>query len=278
MKKQFRNLLMLFLMACLVISCNSYPAGTATATTVQTPSATTSGTNSTAGLDLQALNDLINNYATSLGSNGQVNPSDIEREVNKEGGINNVSLDGDGQVNFVRVSEFNKNGKLGLEFYALTKSKGDVLVATTYINPSSQTVNVVGNPTYYGYNNEYSFILSSMLFYHYFSYPHSYYYSPYRYGHYYSGYHYYRSVPHSAYYSRPIIRNHVTVNHVTVNKTTVNRTTINRNNTRPNNNYRSNTNTRPSSSFRSSSSSRPSSSFRSSSSSSSRSSSSGRRR
>jgi hypothetical protein len=264
MKKQFRNLLMLFLMACLVISCNSYPAGTATATTTQSPSATTTGNNNTAGLDLQALNDLINNYATSLGSNGKVNPSDIEKEVNKEGGINNVSLDGDGQVNFVRVSEFNKNGKLGLEFYALTKSKGDVLVATTYINPSTQTVNVIGNPTYYGSNNEYSFMLSSLLFYHYFTYPHSYYYSPYRYGHYYSGYHYYRSVPHSAYYSRPIIRNHVTVNRVTIN-----RTTINRNNTRPNtnNNYRSNTNTRSSSSFRSSSSSRPSSSFRSSSSS-----------
>ena len=166
-------------------------------------------------LDLQALGELVKQ------SN---NPQEIEEKLNMDNSINNLDLDGDGNRDYLKVTEFGEGNDRG---YSITdvQSDGEPEVATVNVNIQNQTMQLNGNPNYYGnMNNSYqsSFTNTDFLLLAWMMQPHyTYYRSPYHYGYY--GYHY-RPVPvmsYRSYHSSPYISNtHSKTTYRTTTKTT----------------------------------------------------------
>ncbi len=186
-------------MACLVAlsSCDDVNRGQVyvnqSPNVVVTPTATNLGDN----LDLQALGELVRSSTTA---------QEVENKLNTTGSINNLDLDGDGNVDYIKVTEYGNGDTKGFSFTVDLPNGEKQELATIDIqkNANGAAMNIQGNQQVYGngayYQSHYN--LSDLMIMHYLFSYHSPYYSPYRYGYYPSYYHSYRSAPSTAYRSR----------------------------------------------------------------------------
>lgn len=115
-------------------------------------------------------------------------PQTLEKAINNPANkINNLDLDKDGNVDYLKVEEPEQNH---LNVVDDVSASDSVTVARIKIDPSqdNQTanLNIQGNPTYAGYDNYYhsSFSLGDLLIMSYFLRPHPYYMPYYHYGYY----------------------------------------------------------------------------------------------
>lgn len=151
---------------------------------VITPTTSNIGEN----LDLQALGELVKESNSA---------EEIENKLNTSGSINNLDLNEDGQVDFIKVNEVNDNSGKGFVFL-VDGPNGSSEVAKVSVSQSGDlaNVNIQGNPQYYGSNSYYStshLVRDMMIMNYLYSGYHRPYYSPYRYGHYPRTYQSYRS-------------------------------------------------------------------------------------
>lgn len=148
-------------------------------------------------LDLQALGELVK---TSK------NAQDIEDKLNASGSINNLDLDGNGSVDYIRVVEYGEGNTKGFSFVVDLANDEKQEVATVAIEKGSNNanMNIQGNQQLYGHSANYhsSYSLSDLLVMNYLFSYHRPYYSPYHYGYYPTYYRSYRSAPMSSYRSR----------------------------------------------------------------------------
>lgn len=158
-------------MACLVAlsSCNpnqNYNSGQVVVNepnVVVTPEATNLGDN----LNLQALGELVKS------SN---NAQDIENKLNATGSINNLDLDGDGNVDYIKVTEYGEGNARGFSFTVELPNGEKQEIATVDLQKGSGNVamNIQGNQQVYGsgayYQSQYSLsdlmIMSYLFSYH----------------------------------------------------------------------------------------------------------------
>jgi hypothetical protein len=136
-------------------------------------------------LNLQALGEMVK---TSQ------NAQDIENKLNQPNSINNLDLDGDGKVDYIKVTEYGTGGQRGFSFTVDLAGGQSQEVATVELQQGQNqqaSMNIQGNQNLYGNNGYYSsnYLMTDLLIWHYLFYPHAYYMSPYRYGFYPSYYH-----------------------------------------------------------------------------------------
>lgn len=149
------------------------------------------------GLDLQSLGELVKTSNSA---------ADIENKLNQPNSINNLDLDENGEVDYIKVSEYGSGNSRGFSFSidAPDGSKQDI--ANVDVTNAGQQVNmnIQGNQQLYGAPVSYqsSFSASDVILMHYLFSYHRPYYSPYHYGYYPSYYRPYRSVGHSTYRTR----------------------------------------------------------------------------
>lgn len=133
------------------------------------------------GLDLTALTALAKQCNTA---------AQFEMKLNDPGSINNLDLDGDGNVDYINVSEYQNGNVKGFSLY-IDKGVEKQEVATIEITRNQNVANVVvvGNEYLYGDDRYYQsqFVFTDFLLWSYLFSPHTFYYSPYHYG-YYPGY------------------------------------------------------------------------------------------
>ena len=152
-------------------------------------------------LDLESLGELVRRSG---------NAQEIENQLNSSSSINNLDLDGDGQVDYIRVTEIGDGMRRGFSFQVELPNGQVEEVATINIEQGGDMANMTiqGNPSYYGDHGYYhsSHHVSDMLLMAYLFSNHRPYFSPYHYGSYPRGYHSYRSVPSTSYRTRVTTR------------------------------------------------------------------------
>jgi len=177
-------------------SCSS-PSGQVYVNQPSQNDVTVNPTNLGANLDLQALGEIVKSSQDA---------KDIEQKLNAQGSINNLDLDGDGNVDYITVTEYGDQNTRGFSFTVDLGANGKQEVATVTVDKSSNQANmsINGNQAVYGsgvtYNASYpltDLLIASYLF----SY-HPYYVSPWHYGYYPSYYRSYRYTPYGSYRSR----------------------------------------------------------------------------
>lgn len=148
------------------------------------------------GLDLATIGSLLKKAE---------NAADLERLLNdKDTGINNLDLNEDGKVDYIKVTEFGNDQAKGFSL-TVEPVAGEVQeVATINIEKSGAdqaNVEVKGNQQIYGQNHYYhsSFGITDMLFMYWLFRPHPFYMSPYGYGYYPGNYRSYNTVSHTNY-------------------------------------------------------------------------------
>ena len=150
-------------------------------------------------LNLQALGELVKNSTTA---------QDIEDKLNTTGSINNLDLNNDGSVDYIKVTEYGDANQKGFSFTVDIAEGQTQEIATIEVAKGSNDaqMNIQGNQQLYGNNNYYQsrYSLTDMLILSYLFRPHPYYHSPYYYGHYPSYYRSYRSTPYNSYRSRMV--------------------------------------------------------------------------
>lgn len=168
------------------------------------------------GLDLKLVGSLF--------QDGKVtDASSLEQELNKDGGINNLDLNSDGNTDYINVSE-NKGSETVKSLDLTTGNDNDKThIATLEVEKGSSgqyNIHMSGSEQIYGtnttYRSSFSPSVSEMVFYSWLfsnSRP-IYYHRPYHYGYYPS---YYRP---RVVVSRSVYRNRTTVQRTKVNKTT----------------------------------------------------------
>lgn len=184
--------------ALFLVSCSSTPSQPPVANQITIQPATSSP-----GFNVQNFSIVVKQTT---------DPSALEKAINAPNNtVNNLDLNGDGQVDFVAVNE----------------SAGQIIVIDNDVNPavtvctltinqtgSQAIMNINGSPNYCGpdYSYHSSFGLSDFLFLHYVLHPHPYYYPHYAYGYHPAYYHSYRYAPYrtvtrtSIYRSSPLYR------------------------------------------------------------------------
>ncbi len=156
------------------------------------------------GLDLQAVGELAKQAKTA---------AELEAMLNKPGGVNNLDLDQDGSVDYIRVTEYGSGNTRGFSLTADLGNGQEQEIATINIEKTADGANVQlqGNTQIYG-NNQYYYshwTLTDFLILNYlFSPYHTVYVSPYHYGYYPGYYSPYRAVPVTTYrtYTRTVTR------------------------------------------------------------------------
>lgn len=145
--------------------------------------------NTTAGFDVNKLGQLVKT---------STDPQVLEKAVNDPNNhINNLDLDKDGNVDYVKVTEPGQNELRLVDDISDSQS---VTVASIKINPNNTSntadLAIQGNPSYVGYNNYYhsSFSFTDFLLLSYIMRPHAYYMPMYHYGYYPSYYTRHRTV------------------------------------------------------------------------------------
>jgi hypothetical protein len=116
-------------------------------------------------------------------------PQSLEQAINSpNNNINNLDLNNDGQVDYLKVVETQPGTFQVVDDTSPTQS---TIVATLNINQQNNTVNVYGNQSYCGnyYNYTSHFTLGDYLLLSYILRPHPYYVPMYHYGYYPSYYH-----------------------------------------------------------------------------------------
>ena len=136
----------------------------------------------------------VNNFANLVKKTN--NPSAIESAINApDNDINNLDLDKDGKVDFLKVVESPNR----LQVVDDVSNTDSVTVATLNITPNQSNdaaeMHIQGNPTYCGpdYSYHSSFGIGELLLLSYMLRPHPYYYPVYHYGYYPSYYRSYRT-------------------------------------------------------------------------------------
>ncbi|PID27042.1 MAG: hypothetical protein CR982_06950 [Candidatus Cloacimonadota bacterium] len=150
------------------------------------------------GLDLKAVMALVQKVKSS---------EELEKRLNTPGSINNLDLNEDGNVDYIKVSEYGGSGEYG---FSLTTEpvKGEVQeIATIEITKDGDraNVNARGNSQIYGNNYYYhdnSHFWRNMFLFSYFTNGFGMYRSPYYYGHYPRYYRSYTTVPSRSYKNR----------------------------------------------------------------------------
>jgi hypothetical protein len=145
-------------------------------------------------LNLEALGELVRSSNSA---------QEIEEKLNAPNSINNLDLDGDGNVDYIKVSEYGSGSNRGFSFVVPTADNDVIEVAKVEVNPNGQ-MNVNGNREYYGdnYSHQAHYSVSDMMIMSYLLSSHRPYYSPYHYGSYPSSYRSYRSQPVTTYRTR----------------------------------------------------------------------------
>ncbi len=141
-------------------------------------------------LDLKALVEVVKKVKSA---------EELEQVLNKADGINNLDLNMDNKVDFIKVTEYGSKADETYGFSLTTEpTKGETQeIATIELAKVGENVDVEvkGNEQVYGNNHYYHYRgpgIGTFLLWSYFLRPHPYYYSPYRFGYYprYYGYGY----------------------------------------------------------------------------------------
>lgn len=134
------------------------------------------------GLDLQAVLEMTKTVKSA---------KELERKLNKSGGVNNLDLNDDGEVDFIKVTEFGSKEDEAWGFSLTTEPvKGEEQeVATIEIEKTGEQeaqVQVRGNEHIYGHDHYYHnrFGFGDFLLMSYLLRPHPFYISPFYYGYY----------------------------------------------------------------------------------------------
>jgi hypothetical protein len=148
-----------------------------------------------AGLDLQALGELIKKSP---------NPTKLEEALNTTGSINNLDLDKDGKVDYVKVNETVDGNNKVLKFVdeQADGTKTEVASVTIQKGENNQaSMDINGNQAMYGDNYSYhsGFSFGEVLLMAYLFSPHTPYYSPWGYRSYPGYYRPYAPVPVTTY-------------------------------------------------------------------------------
>jgi len=135
--------------------------------------------NTTAGFDVNKLAQFVKT---------STDPQTLEKAINNPANqINNLDLDKDGNIDYLKVQEADNNNLKVIDDVSNSES---VTVASIKVGPTGNNntadMSIQGNPSYAGYNNYYhsSFSLTDVLILSYFLRPHSYYMPMYHYGYY----------------------------------------------------------------------------------------------
>lgn len=149
------------------------------------------------GLDLKAVGELVKQSRDA---------EDLEKLLNKSGGVNNLDLNEDNKVDYIHVTEYGNDRAKGFSLTVQPEPGETQEVATIDIGKEGKRANVEvqGNEQMYGHNHyhRYSSPLTTFLLMSYLFSPHRMYLSPWGYGRYPGGYGAYRPVPGAAYRSR----------------------------------------------------------------------------
>ena len=139
--------------------------------------------NTTAGFDVNKLAQFVKT---------STDPATLEKAINDPANrINNLDLDKDGNIDYLKVQEADGNKLKVLDDVSNSES---VTVASINVSPDNTNntadLSIQGNPNYVGYNNYYhsSFSFGDMLLLSYLMRPHAYYMPMYHYGYYPSSY------------------------------------------------------------------------------------------
>lgn len=192
MKKSFKVLLLSFVTALALFSCSSNEQKQAVVVN------NSSGVTMADGLDLKAVGEIVKTVKSA---------EEFEKELNRSGGINNLDLNEDKQVDYINVQEY---GEGNVRAFSLTVNldAGETQeIATIEVekNGAQADVRLNGNQQIYGSTAHYHsrFSYSDYLLFSYMFNPHPYYYHrPYYPGYYPTYYSSYRSVPRSQYSNR----------------------------------------------------------------------------
>jgi hypothetical protein len=176
--------LILFLSALVVLFSISCSNDTAHTTKSKPEVNITTAVNPADGLDFKLVGALF--------QDGKVkDAASLEQELNKEGGINNLDLNGDGKIDFINVSE--NQGTATAKSFDLTTGKDS---ETTYIGTvevekgkEGYNIHMSGSEQIYGANHSYTAhhgpSVGEMMFYAWLFSPRPiYYHTPYYMGHY----------------------------------------------------------------------------------------------
>lgn len=151
------------------------------------------------GLEIPALIELVKQSR---------NVESIERKLNEPNGINNLDLNDDGKVDFIKVREIKSSSE---DLYALSfttePTKGEEQeLCEIEIKRNDNSVDLIarGNEQVYGSTHHYSssFPIGTMLLWAYLLKPHTPYYSPYGFGRYPSYYSYFDEIEYDRYKKR----------------------------------------------------------------------------
>ena len=198
-KRNMKKLLLVLGLGLTFMSCDNHNSHVV----VRQPRVVVNPTTSMIGdnLDLESLGELVRRSG---------NAQEIEDQLNSSSSINNLDLDGDGQVDYIRVTEIGDGMTRGFSFQVELPNGQVEEVATINIEQGGDMANMTiqGNPSYYGDHGYYhsSHHVSDMLLMAYLFSNHRPYFSPYHYGSYPRGYHSYRSVPSTSYRTRVTTR------------------------------------------------------------------------
>ncbi len=134
------------------------------------------------GLDLKAVGELVKSVHDAEG---------LEKQLNKEGGLNNLDLNDDGKVDFVSVTEYGDSNTKGFSLTVEPEPKQIQEIATIEFAKRGEQADVLvsGNEQVYGPQHHYHYETpwASMLLMAYMFRPHPFYISPFHFG-YYPGY------------------------------------------------------------------------------------------
>ncbi len=208
-----RKLICLFSLVLMVYFCQSC----ANSGPNQPDVNVTSSINPSDGLDLKLVGALLQNSTCK-------DADDLEKEINKDGGINNLDLNGDGKIDYINVTENDPKGSTAARSFDLTTGKADSIthIATIDVQKAATgyQVNMSGNQQIYGNDCNYSTTLGDMLLFNWMFMPRSLYYHPYYYGSYYPSYY-------GAGYMRPMVVSPALYQQRTVTqRTTVSKTVV----------------------------------------------------
>ena len=193
---KFHKILMLFIVAIFMVSFVSCDEGSR----ISRNTDTTITAYAADGLDLKAVGALLKDSKDA---------KELEEKINKPGGVNNLDLDEDEKVDFIKVESDDKEKIRVMKLTAVLSSNGDLQdVASIQVEQTEEKANVQihGNEQVYGRNHYHhsSFgMTDALILYWLFRPRYTPYMSPYGYGNYPGSYgRGYSTVPSGTYSSR----------------------------------------------------------------------------
>lgn len=134
--------------------------------------------NVAAGFDVNKLAQFVKN---------STDPQTLEKAINNPANqINNLDLDKDGNIDYLKVTEGENNQLKVIDDISNSNSVTVASINVDPVNNNTANLSIQGDPSYVGYNNYYhsSFSFTDFLIMSYFLRPHAYYVPMYHYGYY----------------------------------------------------------------------------------------------